>query len=61
MHGNQLTRRSFVGAGSMVIAAIPAAVSAEEMRTLGGARREYGERSQFERSGRMFPSASSTP
>jgi sulfane dehydrogenase subunit SoxC len=57
----QLTRRSFVGGGSIAIAALPAAVTAEEIRVLGAARREYGERSQFERSGRLFPSASSTP
>lgn len=57
----QLTRRSFVGGGSIAIAALPAAVTAEEIRVLGAARREYGERSQFERSGRQFPSASSTP
>lgn len=56
----RLTRRSFVGAGSIAFAAIPAAASAADLRTLGAPRREYGERSQFERSGRLFPQSSST-
>lgn len=58
--GAQLTRRSFVSAGSMAIAAIPAAASAEEIRTIGTPLREYGARSEFERSARTYR-ASSVP
>lgn len=58
--GSRLTRRSFVGAGWTAIASIPAVASAEGMRSLGAPRREYGERSPFERSVRLFPQ-SSTP
>ena len=60
-HRKQLSRRRFVQGSSIAIAAIPAAVAAEEGRIIGAARREYGERSPFERSVRLFPSASSTP
>lgn len=58
--GARLTRRSFVGAGSFAMASIPAVASAEGVRTLGAPRREYGDRSPFERSARLFPQ-SSTP